>query len=85
MNYRSKLESESIDALFDAILKLKALLGCEKVVCFGDGRNDLSMFEIADACYAVGNAVDELKAIATGVIGKNDDDAVARWLLEHYK
>ena len=42
----------------------------------------MDMFEMADECYAVENAAEELKAIATGVIGKNDEDAVARWLLQ---
>jgi len=69
----------------NAIRQLKTLLNCDRLVVFGDGKNDIDMFRLADESYAVGNAVDELKAIATGVIGKNDDDAVARWLLEHYK
>lgn len=38
------------------------------------------MFEIADECYAVENAVDELKEIATAVIGNNNEDGVAHWL-----
>ncbi len=33
----------------------------------------------------VENACDELKAAATGVIGSNEDDGVAKWLLENYK
>ena len=67
----------------NAMLELKRMLGCDRVVCFGDGRNDLSMFAAADECYAVSNAVEELKAVATGVIGSNDEDGVARWLMEH--
>ena len=63
-----------------AILKLKALLNCERVVSFGDGKNDIPMFEISDACYAVANAAEELKAIATGIIGSNNEDGVAKWL-----
>lgn len=47
---------------------------------FGDGLNDISMFKIASECYAVGNALDELKQLATGIIGDNDDDAVAEFL-----
>lgn len=66
----------------NAVLQLKTLLGCDRVVCFGDGKNDISMFEVADECYAVENAASELKAIATAVIGNNNDDAVAKWLLE---
>ena len=49
---------------------------------FGDGKNDIDMLELADEAYAVANAVDELKAIATGVIRSNNDDGVARWLTE---
>ena len=41
------------------------------------------MFEISDECYAVENAVDELKAVATGVIESNEEDGVAKWLLDH--
>jgi len=53
------------------------------VISFGDAVNDIPMFEISDECYAVQNAVDELKAIATGVIGSNEEDGVARWLMDH--
>lgn len=64
----------------NAILKLKELWGCDRVVSFGDAINDLPMFQISDECYAVENAVDALKEAATGVIGSNDADSVARWL-----
>lgn len=67
----------------NAILKLKELWGCGRVVSFGDAVNDLPMFRISDECYAVENAVEELKKLATGVIGSNDKDSVARWLLEN--
>lgn len=43
------------------------------------------MFRIADECYAVSNAVDELKEIATGIIDSNDNDGVAKWLCENAK
>ena len=49
---------------------------------FGAGKNDVDMFEFADEAYAVSNAVDELKAIATGIIDSNDNDGVAKWLRE---
>lgn len=64
----------------NAIRQLKALLGCEKVIVFGDGKNDIGMFEMADEAYAVSNAVYELKQAATAVIDSNDNDAVATWL-----
>ncbi|MCM1257617.1 MAG: HAD family hydrolase [Roseburia sp.] len=64
----------------NAILQLKERLGIDYIVAFGDGKNDIEMFEIADESYAVENAVDELKAIAAGVIESNDSDGVAKWL-----
>lgn len=69
----------------NAIKQLKEYFGCEKAVVFGDGKNDIDMFEIADESYAVANAVEELKSIATAVIAGNNDDGVARWLQEHYE
>ena len=67
----------------NAILKLKELLGCDKIVSFGDAINDIPMFQISDECYAVENAVDKLKQMATSVIASNNNDGVARWLKEH--
>ena len=66
-----------------AVLRLKEHLGCDKVVAFGDAVNDISMFEIADECYAVSNACDELKKIATAIIPSNEEDGVAKWLIEN--
>lgn len=66
-----------------AIAQLKERLGCDRLVVFGDGINDIDMFQMADESYAVENAAEELKMYATGIIGKNDDDAVAKWLLEN--
>ena len=67
------------------LLKLKKQYDCERVVCFGDAINDISMFRIADECYAVENAVDELKKIATGVISSNEENGVAIWLKNNWK
>ena len=60
---------------------LKELLHCERIVSFGDAINDIPMFEISDACYAVDNAVPELKKLATGIVDSNDNDGVAKCLL----
>lgn len=67
----------------DALAKLRALLHCDRAVVFGDSVNDISLFHAADACYAVDNAVDVLRQMATDVIGGNDADGVARWLTQH--
>ncbi|MBQ3217046.1 MAG: HAD family hydrolase [Oscillospiraceae bacterium] len=66
-----------------AIRQLMAHLGCKRLVVFGDGKNDLDMFRMADECYAVENAHPGLKAAATGIIGANEEDGVARWLEEN--
>lgn len=60
----------------NAVLQLKEMLGAEELVVFGDNLNDLTMFEAADRCYAVANAVPELKAAATSVIGSNENISV---------
>jgi hypothetical protein len=65
-----------------AALALKGMLGCDRLVVFGDGFNDLSMFQAADECYATANAVPELKEIATAVIASNDEDGVAGFLYD---
>ena len=67
----------------NAALRLKELLGCQRLVCFGDAVNDIPMFRIADEAYATANADPQLKAIATGIIGSNEEDAVALWLEQY--
>ncbi len=69
----------------NAVRKLRDLWGCSRVVSFGDAVNDIPLFEISDECYAVSNAVDELKAVATGVIESNEEDGVAKWLARNAK
>jgi Cof subfamily protein (haloacid dehalogenase superfamily) len=59
---------------------LQHKVGADVLICFGDNHNDLPMFDISDEAYAVANAVDEVKARATSVIGSNADEAVASWL-----
>ena len=67
----------------NAIKELKEKLKCERLITFGDGKNDIDMFQMSDECYAVKNADDELKAIATKTIESNDNDGVAKWLAEN--
>ncbi len=64
----------------NAVLQLRDMLSCEKTVVFGDGANDIPMFEAADEAYAVSGAVEALKAHATAVIESNDSDAVVRYI-----
>ncbi|RKR75422.1 HAD hydrolase family protein [Frondihabitans australicus] len=62
---------------------LAEIYDADRIVCFGDNLNDLDMFAVADEAYAVENAHPEVLAAATGVIGSNADDGVARWLAGH--
>lgn len=64
----------------NAIKELEEILKVQNLVTFGDGKNDIDMFRLSDECYAVENADDELKAVATQVIESNNDDGVAKWL-----
>ncbi len=85
--YRPEYWCEVMPALAskaNAIGKLKRMWNCSRVISFGDAVNDIPMFEISDECYAVDNAVDELKAVATGIIESNENDGVARWLLRRF-
>jgi len=63
-----------------AVKSLRRTLGADKTVCFGDHLNDLSMFRVCDEGIAMGNAQDELKQVATRVIGVNTEDVVAEYL-----
>jgi HAD superfamily hydrolase (TIGR01484 family) len=54
----------------------------EELVAFGDNLNDLSLFAASDRCYAVLDAVDRVKNVATGIIGSNDEDAVVRKIMK---
>ena len=68
----------------NAVKQLKSLLGCEKIVAFGDGKNDIGLFELADESYAVENAHADLKKHATDIILSNEEDGVARWLSRNF-
>lgn len=64
----------------NGIKKLKAKGHFDKVVVFGDQLNDQNMFQMADEAYAVQNAVEEIKQYATGIIGTNNEDSVAKFI-----
>ncbi|MCB1709350.1 MAG: HAD family phosphatase [Halioglobus sp.] len=68
-----------------AIGQIKRDLGVSRVICFGDSDNDLSMFALADECYAPSNAKKAVKAVATAVIGHHDEDGIAEFLQERFQ
>ena len=63
---------------------LKETYNFDRVVTFGDAINDVPMFQISDECYAMDNACEELKSIATKVILGNNQDGVALFLQEKF-
>lgn len=67
-----------------AVRKLADDCGAERVVVFGDNLNDLSMMAVADLSVAVGNAFPQVKEAADIVIGRNDEDAVARFMEDDF-
>ncbi|MDE6310080.1 MAG: Cof-type HAD-IIB family hydrolase [Muribaculaceae bacterium] len=67
-----------------AIKQLAKRQGAKRIVAFGDSTNDLPMLEIADVAVAVENAIPEVKNAADTVIGRNNSDAVARFIFDDY-
>ena len=67
-----------------ALGRLAEHLGLTLANCmaFGDGLNDLTMVEAAGVGVAMANAVDEVKRAAKVVTASNDDDGVAKTVLE---
>ncbi len=69
-----------------ALEKLRAKAGIrpDQVIAVGDGRNDINMFEWAQAGggigFAMGQGPDEVKAAAAAVTASVEDDGVARVL-----
>lgn len=55
----------------------------EEMIAFGDGHNDASMIKYAGIGVAMGNAVDDLKAIANEVTLSNDNDGIVHTLKKY--
>ena len=64
-----------------AIETLKRKMQCDEVIVFGDGKNDLEMFEKAEHSVAVSNADDCLKEHADEIIYKSVAEYI--WRKEH--
>ena len=63
-----------------ALLALAAHLGLrpEQTMAFGDGLNDVTMLRDAGVGVAMGNASDEIRALADVVTASCDEDGVAQ-------
>lgn len=66
----------------EALNWMKSKYRFDKWICFGNGVNDIPMFDICDEKMAVSNACPELKKIATKIIESNLDDGVAKYLVK---
>jgi len=75
------LEIHSISASkFNAVNFVRDYCKFEKIIGFGDNYNDLPFLEACDEFYAVANSVVELSEKASGVIGGNNSDGVAKYI-----
>ncbi|KKI93595.1 phosphatase [Bacillus sp. SA1-12] len=54
----------------------------ERIIAFGDEDNDLEMIQYAGHGVAMGNAIPELKAIASHVTKTNEENGIAVYLKE---
>ena len=64
------------------IQNILAHYGIDKAdtLAFGDGDNDMDMFEAVGFSVAMGNAVPQLLAVADYVTAKLEDDGIAKAL-----
>lgn len=63
----------------NAVLALAEALNIpqEDTVCIGDATNDITMFVVCGKCFAMGNAIQELKEYANAVLPTNNEDGIA--------
>lgn len=78
MRYGSDFIIVEPDDKYQGIRDVVKILGKDEadVVVFGDGLNDRKMFKDAPMSIAMGNAIEELKEMATYVTTSSDDDGI---------
>lgn len=77
------LELHSIKATkYNAVKYIREHYGFDRIIGFGDNLNDIPLLKACDEFYAVSNAIAELKEAATGIIGENTGDGVAKYIFE---
>ena len=66
----------------NAILRMCEICGIttDDIVAFGDDYADIGMLKLCGVGVAMGNAIDEVKAVADYVIGDNNSDGIAKYL-----
>lgn len=65
-----------------AVMEVKKMVGAKILVCAGDFENDIPMIKIADIGYAVGNALDSVKASADRITVPRSECAIASIIKE---
>lgn len=53
-------------------------------ICFGDGLNDIPMFEVCGIPVAMGNSLQELKEKAKYITNSNDDNGIYKFLYHYF-
>ena len=68
-----------------ALVKLAEILDIDisETMAIGDANNDLPMLKAAGFSVAMGNATDDVKAIANAVTGNCDDDGWAQAIYKY--
>ena len=56
----------------------------ENIIAFGDDFVDIGMLKLCGIGIAMGNAIQDVKQIADVVIGTNDNDGIADYLIETF-
>ncbi|MBQ8117629.1 MAG: HAD hydrolase family protein [Lachnospiraceae bacterium] len=66
----------------NAIIKMCEILEISlmDVTAFGDDLADIGMLKLCGLSVAMGNALDEVKAVADITIGTNDEDGIAEYI-----
>jgi len=59
-------------------------LSLQNVTAFGDDLVDIGMLQLCGTGIAMGNALEEVKAVADTVIGSNDEDGIAEYLTARF-
>ncbi len=57
-------------------------LDLDKTLAFGDANNDIPMFQTVKYSVAMGNAVNDLKKVATYITKSNDEDGIYNFIKE---
>lgn len=67
----------------NAIMEVCSVCGikAEEIIAFGDDYADIGMLELCGKGIAMGNAINAVKEKADLVIGNNDEDSIAAYLL----